>query len=189
MNFRKLHRKIAPILFLPLLLSALTGMSYRIGRSWFGLSNEFGNLMMTIHEGRYLGKPLVPIYVLLTGLGLIGIVITGISMLKPRKKIDKNNLKPAKFNARLLHSLIAPVFFLPLFVSASTGIIYRLGKEWFGLSAQQAQFFMSIHQGSYLGSSLRAIYILLIGLGLLIMLVTGIQMTGIFRSSTSKSKS
>lgn len=83
MNPRKLHRKIAPILFLPLLLSALTGVSYRIGRSWFGLSNEFGNLMMTIHEGRYLGKPLVPIYVLLTGLGLIGIVITGISMLKP----------------------------------------------------------------------------------------------------------
>ena len=36
MNFRKLHRKIAPILFLPLLLSALTGISYRIGRSWRG---------------------------------------------------------------------------------------------------------------------------------------------------------
>ncbi|WP_414625261.1 peptidase [Calothrix sp. CCY 0018] len=88
----------------------------------------------------------------------------------------------------MLHSLLAPVFFLPLFVSVSTGIIYRLGKAWFGLSAQQAQFFMSIHQGSYLGSSLQAIYILLIGLGLLIMLVTGIQMTGIFRSRTSNCK-
>ncbi len=53
MNLRKLHRQTAPILFIPLLLTALTGVAYRIGRSWFGLPKEFGNFMMLLHEGRF----------------------------------------------------------------------------------------------------------------------------------------
>jgi hypothetical protein len=32
-NLRKLHRKVAPVLFLPLFLSAITGIGYRIGKS------------------------------------------------------------------------------------------------------------------------------------------------------------
>ena len=182
MNFRKLHRQIAPILFLPLLLSALTGIVYRIGRSWFGFSDELGESIMTIHEGKFLGKPLVPFYVLLVGLGLLGIVITGLTMLgqRQRRKTGQDESQSAKFSFRLLHGFLAPIFFLPLLVSASTGISYRLGKAWFGLSAEQAEVFMDIHQGNYLGPALRPLYVLLVGLGLLAMLVTGIQMTGIF---------
>ncbi|PSB04435.1 PepSY domain-containing protein [Merismopedia glauca] len=181
-NLRKLHRKIAPILFLPLLISALTGIAYRIGRSWFGLSDQFGDFMMIIHEGKYLGKPLAPVYVLLTGLGLAGMLVTGIFMLKQRQ----NQSKSDKFSTRLLHRFLAPVFFLPLVVSASTGITYRLGKTWFGLSTEQAQLFLDIHQGNYLGSSWRGVYILLVGLGLIFMLVTGMEMTGIFRNNLIK---
>jgi hypothetical protein len=70
---------------------------------------------------------------------------------------------------------------IPLFVSASTGIIYRISRAWFGLPKEQVKIFMDIHQGSYLGPSLRVVYILLVGLGLLFILVTGIQMTSIFR--------
>jgi hypothetical protein len=79
-NIRQLHRKIAPIIFLPLLLSALTGVSYRIGKSWFGLSEEFGDAMMFIHQGTWLGSQLRPFYVLLNALGAIGMIITGIIM-------------------------------------------------------------------------------------------------------------
>lgn len=186
MNWRKLHRKIAPILLLPLLLSALSGVAFRVGRSWFGLSDDFGDLMMVIHEGKYLGKPLVPVYVLLTGLGLAAMLVSGITMIKQHRKNSQGKSKPKKFSFRTLHSLIAPVLFLPLLVSASTGIAYRLGKAWFGLSGEQAKFFLNIHQGSYLGKELRAAYVLLVGLGLLAMLVTGIQMTGIFRSRPVK---
>ena len=185
-NLRKLHRKIAPILFLPLLLSAFSGIAYRIGRTWFGLSDDFGDFMMTIHEGRYLGKPLVPVYVLLAGLGLAAMLVSGITMIKQRRKNSQGESQPAKFSFRLVHGLLAPVIFLPLFVSASTGITYRLGKAWFGLSNEQAKFFLDIHQGSYLGKELRAVYVLLVGLGLLAMLVTGIQMTGILRSRAVK---
>ena len=71
LNFRKYHRKIAPILFIPLLLSAFTGISYRISRTWFGISDDFGESILALHEGKFLGKPLVPFYVLLVGLGLL----------------------------------------------------------------------------------------------------------------------
>lgn len=186
MNFRKLHRKVAPIIFLPLLLSALSGMAYRIGKSWFGLSDDFGDLMMVIHEGRYLGKPLVPVYVLLTGLGLAVMLISGITMIKNRKESSHTESKLKKFNFRLFHGFLAPIFFLPLLVTVLTGITYRLGKAWFGLSDQQAKFFLDIHQGNYLGKDLRVLYILFLGLGLLSIIATGIQMTGIVRGRSAK---
>ncbi|MFZ1029345.1 MAG: PepSY domain-containing protein [Limnoraphis robusta] len=178
MNLRKLHRKIAPILFIPLLISALTGVAYRIGRSWFGLSDEFGDLMMFLHEGRFLGKPIVPIYVLLVGLGLLGMIVSGLVLVKQRKQS-----KPVKLNERRLHQILAPIAFLPLGISAITGVGYRLGKAWFGLSSDQIGFLLKIHQGSYLGSALKPIYVLLVGVSLVAMLVTGIQMLGIFRKA------
>ncbi|MFQ3616336.1 MAG: PepSY domain-containing protein [Cyanobacteriota bacterium] len=185
MNLRKLHRKTAPILFIPLLLTALTGVAYRIGRSWFGLSDEFGDFMMVLHEGRFLGKPIVPIYVLLVGLGLLGMIVSGIALVRQRKKAAIS--KTFKLNARKLHQAIAPIAFLPFAVSATTGVFYRLGRAWFGLSDEQAAFLLRIHQGSYLGSTLRPVYVLLVGVSLIAMLLTGIQMSGVFRRRSSRS--
>jgi uncharacterized iron-regulated membrane protein len=179
MNLRKLHRKTAPILFLPLLISAVSGILFRIGRSWFGLSDNFGEFMMFLHEGRFLGKPLVPIYVLLVGLGLIGMAVSGIALSKQRKNSAKT--QPVKLSDRKLHRLLAPILFIPFGVSAITGVAYRLGRAWFGLSNDQAEILLTIHQGSYLGETLKPIYVLLVGVGLLAMLATGIQMSGIFR--------
>ncbi|RMF67706.1 MAG: PepSY domain-containing protein [Cyanobacteria bacterium J069] len=185
MSLRKLHRKTAPILFIPLLLTALTGIAYRIGRSWFGLSDEFGDFMMVLHEGRFLGKPIVPIYVLLVGLGLLGMIVSGITLIKQRKKAAIS--KPLKLNERTLHQVIAPIAFLPFAVSAVTGVFYRLGRAWFGLSDEQAAFLLKIHQGSYLGSTLRPVYVLLVGVSLIAMLLTGIQMSGVFRRRSFRS--
>lgn len=183
MKLRKLHRKIAPLVFIPLLLTALTGVTYRIGRSWFGLSDEFGDLMMVLHEGRFLGKPIVPIYVLLVGLGLLGMIVSGITLIKQRKEAVIP--KPFKLNERTLHQVIALIAFIPFTISAITGISYRLGKAWFGLSNEQAAFLLKIHQGSYLGSTLRPVYVLLVGVSLIAMLLTGIQMSGIIRKCRS----
>ncbi|NJM17343.1 MAG: PepSY domain-containing protein [Richelia sp. SM1_7_0] len=177
--FRKLHRKTALIIFLPLLISALTGIIYRLGKTWFGMSNQLGNLLMVIHQGEYLGTPLVPIYVLLVGLGLLGMIITGLSM---TGILSQNRAaQPRKLNARKVHRIFAPIVFLPLTVSAVTGVIYRLGKSWFGMSSGNAAIFLRIHQGSYLGDFFKPIYVLLVGLGLIVMLITGINQTGIFR--------
>ena len=82
---------------------------------------------------------------------------------------------------RKLHKTIAPILFLPFLVTAITGIIYRLAQSWFGMSEDSLEILMEIHQGEYLGEQLQAIYVLLNGLGLIGMLVTGIVMTGILR--------
>lgn len=79
-DFRKLHRKIAPIVFLPLFVTAFTGVLYRVARSWFGVSDEIGEMIMFIHQGSYLGKDLRVFYVILNGLGLIAMVVSGIVM-------------------------------------------------------------------------------------------------------------
>jgi hypothetical protein len=78
--FRKLHRTLAPIVLLPLLITVFTGVSYRIGKSWFGLSRDQVHWLMTLHEGEYLGPTLEPIYVLLNGLGLLWMLVTGSTM-------------------------------------------------------------------------------------------------------------
>jgi DMSO/TMAO reductase YedYZ heme-binding membrane subunit len=80
-DFRKLHRSIAPIVLFPLIITAITGMTYRVGKSWFNLSRDQVHFLMVIHEGEYLGKQLEPIYVLLNALGLLLMIVTGIGML------------------------------------------------------------------------------------------------------------
>ncbi len=90
MNLRQLrqfHRQLAPIIMLPFLVTAITGVAYRLGKSWLGLSRDQVHFLMVIHEGEYLGKQLEPVYVLLNGLGLLfmlgtGIVIWGNSLSK-----------------------------------------------------------------------------------------------------------
>ncbi len=175
-NFRQLHRKIAPILFLPLLLTALTGVGYRLGRAWFNLPHEIGDVLLNLHQGDFLGKPLVPIYVLWMGGGLLGLVVTGIVMMKQRWG------KPqSKQGGRQWHRWVGAIACLPLLMSAITGISFRLGKTWFGLSDAQGSFLMALHEGRYLGNVLRPFYVLMVGFGLGVLLITGIQMTGILR--------
>ena len=74
---------------------------------------------------------------------------------------------------RKWHSTLAPIVMLPLMMTVSTGVIYRLSKDWFGLSRDQVHFLMSIHEGEYLGHTLEPFYVLLNGLGVVWMLVTG----------------
>lgn len=81
-NFRKLHRQVAPIIFIPLLLTALTGVTYRLAQSWFGIEEDAAEIFMVIHQGSYLGKELRPFYVLLLALGVIGLIVTGLTMTK-----------------------------------------------------------------------------------------------------------
>ncbi|OIP68141.1 MAG: peptidase [Oscillatoriales cyanobacterium CG2_30_40_61] len=185
-QFRKFHRKIAPIIFIPLFLTASTGMAHRLGRTWMGMPKDKAEILLNIHQGEFLGEGSVPIYVLSVGLGLIAMIFTGLSMLRLAQQKRKNNLKNQPLNARKVHQILAPILFLPLFLSASTGILYRLGKAWFGMPSEVSKFLLGIHQGTYFGPFGRTIYVALIGLGLIGMLITGINMTGIFRKKRAK---
>ena len=178
--FRKLHRKTALILFIPLLLTALTGIAYRLGRSWFGMSKDAAEIFLVIHQGEYLGDQLKPIYVILVGLGLLGMVVTGLIMTGLLGNTRPQKISP-KLSFRTVHQLGAPIIFLPLVVSAISGIAYRVTRSYLGWTKDQAEIFMVIHQGEYLGDFLKPIYVLLVGLGLLAMLVTGLNMVRLFK--------
>ena len=174
-TFRKLHRKLAPILFFPLLASALTGVIYSLAKNWLGIPNYLTNLLIAIHQGKYLGEKLSPIYVLLVGLGLLGMSVTGLVLLNRNR--SQVSSQQAQQNNRGIHRFIALIFLLPFAVSAETGVLYRLGTDWFGMSSEQTAVLLKIHQGGYLGSTLSGLYILLVGGGLITLVITGIQMT------------
>ena len=76
-QFRTLHRKVAPIVLLPLTFTVFTGVFYRLGKSWLGLNRDQLHFLMVIHEGEYFGETLEPLYVLLNGLGLLWMLGTG----------------------------------------------------------------------------------------------------------------
>lgn len=78
-----------------------------------------------------------------------------------------------KKKIRQWHAMMAPIVLAPLVITVTTGVTYRLSKDWFGLSRDQVHFLMSIHEGEYLGQTLEPFYVLLNGLGLLWMLATG----------------
>lgn len=177
-NFRKWHRKAAPIVFLPLFLTALTGIAYRLGTSWLGLSHTVAEPFLIVHQGEFLGEPLVPFYVLLSGIGLLGMIGSGLTLVRWRRLLASPALKrPWPW----VHRILAVIVFLPLTISALTGIGYGLGRAWFNLPGPQAGLLLQLHQGAYLGPVGRSLYVLLVGLGLLGLLLSGLQLSGILR--------
>jgi hypothetical protein len=80
-RFRQAHALLAPFVLAPLLLTACTGVAYRVLRDWLGWERDRAHGLMTLHEGEWL-KPLLgshgeTLYVLLNGLGLLWMVGTG----------------------------------------------------------------------------------------------------------------
>jgi hypothetical protein len=76
--FRKYHRLLAPIIFLPLALTALTGMAVTMTDEWHWNLGIPQGLILQLHTGElfHLGA----VYPILNGLGVVGLLITGISM-------------------------------------------------------------------------------------------------------------
>ncbi len=83
-TFRTLHRQVAPFMVLPLLVTALTGLTYRLSKDWFGWTRDQAHFLMVIHEGEYLGDNLKSIYVLLNALGVLFVLATGTAMVLER---------------------------------------------------------------------------------------------------------
>ncbi len=75
--FRKYHRSLALILAVPLFVTVLTGMANTIIGDWFK-QETLAYEVLRWHTGEVFH--LEAIYPLLNGLGLIGLLVTGISM-------------------------------------------------------------------------------------------------------------
>ena len=77
-SFRKYHRILAIIVCLPLTVTVLTGMIVTIVREWFPGAGIPSSTLLSIHTGEILH--LQAIYPMLNGLGIIGLLATGLSM-------------------------------------------------------------------------------------------------------------
>ncbi len=76
--FRKYHRWLALVVAIPVFLTVITGMAATFVREWglnIGLSPRW---LMEIHTGEIFH--LEAVYPILNGLGLIGLLVTGLSM-------------------------------------------------------------------------------------------------------------
>ncbi|MFZ4682225.1 MAG: PepSY domain-containing protein [Terrimicrobiaceae bacterium] len=173
---RKFHRVVSPWLVLPLVLTLATGVTYRIGRAWFGMPKETGAKILSVHTGEWLGTAGSSAYVLLVGGGLLALVLTGTFLLIKSR---------AKAGARFAHRILAAILLLPLAASAITGIAFKIGEEWFHLPDKTLDLFMTIHEGAWLGQTLKPFYVLVVGLGLLVLAATGVRLTGLFARKPS----
>lgn len=182
-NASRLHRRAAPLLCLPLLITSVTGLIYRIGKNKFGLSDDAGTWVLRLHDGRVLSDRLAPLYVLLMGVGLITLLVTGINLFIRRSRRPRPAARSLKMSCRTLHKSLSPILFLPLLISALSGIIYRIGKAWLGLEDKYVKVFLKIHEGSYLSPNLHLAYVSLVGIGLVALLVTGIPMLSLFQNA------
>lgn len=87
-RLRRAHASLAPLAFLPLLVTVGTGLSYRLLRDWGGLDRDQAHLLMVLHEGewlnRWFGSNGETVYVLLNGVGLLWMLATGATLLAQR---------------------------------------------------------------------------------------------------------
>jgi len=176
MTPRLAHKKVARLVLPLLALSALTGLVFRVGRVWFGMSDETGVVVRSVHDGSWVGAWFSPFYVLVVGLGLLFLAGSGLAAFARRSKSP---------NApRYWHRIAGLGLMIPLATSAITGIGFRLTQTWFGWTKAQAQWLLDIHQGTLLfGRDYRAYYVIVIGLGLLGLVTTGATMLGWFKRS------
>lgn len=77
-TFRKYHRMIATFFCLPLLFTAVTGISVAIADTWLHQEQLVG-FLLTLHTFQIF--KLEAILPVLNGLSLIGLVATGVSMM------------------------------------------------------------------------------------------------------------
>ena len=90
LQFRKFHRAIAPIMALPLLLTAITGSIYQIT----DLSGKEVKWLLEMHKGNFGSLKLETVYPFLNALGLLALLVTGTSMLlqrrSPRRRTEED---------------------------------------------------------------------------------------------------
>ena len=96
-NSRQFHKALAPWVFLPLFISSITGLLYRVSKDLLGYSREQVHWLMSLHEGEWLGDNGELIYVILNSLGVIWMLITGFQMFSKTisftKKVTKGESK------------------------------------------------------------------------------------------------
>ncbi len=88
-RLRQLHRALAPIMLLPILLTLITGSIYQIVD--LGSKGKDFDWLLDWHKGHFGSLNLEVIYPFLNALGLLTLAITGISMWLQRRPSQKKS--------------------------------------------------------------------------------------------------
>ena len=87
-RLRQAHATVAPLVVLPLFVTVVTGLSYRVFRDWGGVDRDRAHLLLVLHEGewltRWFGGNGETVYVLVNGLGLLWMLASGGALLLQR---------------------------------------------------------------------------------------------------------
>ncbi len=87
-----------------------------------------------------------------------------------------------KRSARKYHRIIAPIVALPLILTVLTGMLATIVEEWPINTGLPLGFIVRVHTGEIF--NLQAIYPILNGLGLIVLVVTGLSMTNLLGKKT-----
>ncbi|MDZ4743367.1 MAG: PepSY domain-containing protein [Verrucomicrobiota bacterium] len=172
LNIRPFHRILSLILVIPLIVTLASGIIYRIGKAWFGMSKQTGDFFMHIHTGEWMGDSVGVYYVLVVGVGLIFLILSGTKLLFKSK--GGNGIRRS-------HRIIGAILILPLLASAVTGVGYMVGEQWFDMPKHMQDLMMTIHEGAWLGKTYKPFYVLFIGLGLLFMALSGLKLSRVWK--------
>lgn len=88
---------------------------------------------------------------------------------------------------RKYHRTLSIIVALPLLLTTLTGILVTMVAEWKLNLGVSRSFILSLHSGELF--HLEGVYPILNGLGLVIMLITGLSMSGLFRKKPSQTNS
>ena len=179
--FKKLNRKIAPILLFPLLITSITGIILGLRIRFEFLPQVIVNALVVIHQGLFLGEKLAPFYVLALGLGVLTISLTILIKLR-----DDLIFKQAKSGIAKIYNALALIIFFSSAVCVETGVAYRLGTDWLNMTDEQTKIFWSFHTGSSLSIILGIIYTLVTGFGLILLPIMGVKARKVSKISSDK---
>ena len=178
--FRQTYSNIARILFIPLLITGITGIVLGLGDRFRVLPTAVDNVLMVIHQGEFLGRKLVPFYILLMGLGVFVIGLT--TLIDSRDNLISRRTRR---NTIGIYKMLALVLVFPLAICVETGVAYRLGTDWLKMPPQQTGIFLSMHTGATFSLLLGIFYTLVTGLSLIVLSFTGIEVTSLRKTRFS----
>ena len=93
-KIRQLHRAIAPIMLLPILLTLITGSIYQAFDTQG--KGEDVDWLLDLHKGHFGSLNLEIIYPYLNALGLLVLAITGISMWSQTRHSKRGSEQPSR---------------------------------------------------------------------------------------------
>ena len=134
------------------------------------MSSKTGGDVLSIHSWDWMGDVPSLAIIWLIGSGLLFLCFSGLQLLWQSRKRPFHS--PQK--SRVFHRLGSAILVFPLMATALTGIAHKTGEAC-GFSDETLEFLMEIHEGAWLGNALKPYYVLLLGLGMFWLVITGLK--------------